>query len=239
LFHGNRPVDVLAQRPSECFPGIPSGRKLGRKIGRGGCNVVYGNGNGRNLFAVQIGCKDQESQVDHYLRYPGNGFAILAIAKSWDYEFRCCSHASDCHDCRCHTISLFDFRLGFGRTGDRVLEFKQICRECAGPHDRHLRPCLFQLELALSFYRQHGPVGLGWLCIFFRRCKEYRRLKYSQNCASGVNCKPGEGSPADNKRAQDAYDAKAYIAKPPQYPLPWTFTVTGYRGRVATGWKRL
>ena len=31
----------------------------------------------------------------------------------------------------------------------------------------------------------------------------------------GVTCMPGEGSPADGKRAQDAHDAKAYLAKLP------------------------
>jgi len=79
-----------------------------------------------------------------------------------------------------HAVSLFVLCLGFGRTGHRILEFKPICRECAGTHDRSLRPCLFKLELALSFRRQHGPAGLGQLCVFLRPRQEYHRPKYSQ-----------------------------------------------------------
>ena len=108
-----------------------------------------------------------------YRRYPGNGFAILAVGNSRGYDFRCCSYASDRHDCRCHAFGVFVVCLGFGRTGDRVLEFKQICRQCAGTDDRNLCPCLFKLELALYFCRQHQPAGLGQLCILLCRCQEY------------------------------------------------------------------
>ena len=184
LFHGNRPVDVLAKRPSECFPGIPYGRKHGLTIGWCGCDVVYGNGNGRDLFAVQIGCKVNQSQVDNYRRYPGNDFTILADAKFRVCEFRCYSHASDCHDCRCHTIGLFDFYIGFGRTRDRVPEFKQICGECSGPHDRNHRSCLFQPELALYHRWQPGHSIPGRLRTFLRRREETLRLKYSRNFPS-------------------------------------------------------
>lgn len=181
LFHRNHSADVFAKHSSECFSGVQYGRKRGYQIGRAGCHAVHGNWNGRHLFVMQAGVKFHESPVGHHSRYPGNGFTVFVIGKSQFTKFCCCSDASDLHDSSNHAVGLFLFCYGFRRAGNRVFEFKQICRECVGPHDRGLYPGFFKFELALPLCRQYGPVSLGQLCVFLHWCQGNHRLKGQGN----------------------------------------------------------